>query len=79
MSVFNRMFGRPEPSPAVQPLVPNPAAAARTPAQKVDFHIRRFSLALQQCENPAKREELARNLAYWQAIKAANAALEGDS
>lgn len=34
-----------------------------------DFHIRRFELALEQCEKPFKRDELRLNLEYWKRVK----------
>ncbi|HEX8400536.1 MAG TPA: hypothetical protein VF628_02405 [Allosphingosinicella sp.] len=44
----------------------------RTEAEKIDFHIRRFMLAIDQCEKGPEREaELQGNLEYWQARKAA--------
>lgn len=38
---------------------------------QVDFHIERFERAIEQGTNPVKMIELRRNLAYWQALKAA--------
>lgn len=36
---------------------------------KLDFHIRRFRLALEQCTNPRKRPELEKNLRYYENLK----------
>ena len=50
---------------------------ARTPKQKVQFHIDRFTRARAQCEKGEKRAtELQANLDYWTAIQAAEKALE---
>ncbi len=46
---------------------------ASTPPDKIDLHVARFTRAIDQCNNPAKLQELQRNLAYWQALKAAAA------
>lgn len=37
---------------------------------KCDAHIRRFSLAVEQCtKGPERKEELLRNLNFWKAVK----------
>jgi hypothetical protein len=70
-----------EPEPQVEPIPVmrgDPITAARTSADKVDFHISRFTRAIEQCERPEKRQDLERNLAYWQAIRDARSLLEGE-
>jgi hypothetical protein len=54
---------------------PVEVAAAPTPRdlEKVDFHIRRFTLALDQATDESRRAELQQNLDYWMAIKTAAA------
>lgn len=48
--------------------------------EKAEFHIRRFTLALEQCaKGPERQAELERNLNYWLRVKAANAALRGEA
>jgi len=38
--------------------------------EKIDFHIKRFSLALEQCEKGDTRKyQLQSNLRYWQTLK----------
>lgn len=54
---------------------PPPIIPLRTDSEKVDFHIARFTRALEQCENSKKRADLERNLRYWLAIKAAQEGL----
>lgn len=61
-------FKKPTP-PAPPPIV------GRDDTEKVAFHIERFERALSQCTNDAKRADLAKNLAYWQAIKSAQEGL----
>lgn len=55
--------------------VPLPPLPARREGEKVDFHVQRFTRALEQCTNEAKRSELERYLRYWTAIKAAQEGL----
>jgi hypothetical protein len=38
---------------------------------RVNFHIRRFTMALEQNQDETLTEELSRNLRYWKAVKAA--------
>jgi hypothetical protein len=57
------------------PADPPPAAApiaTDVTLEKAEMHVRRFELALEQCEKGPEREaELRRNLDYWRAIQAA--------
>lgn len=51
---------------------PEPIIPARPPRGDAAFHVRRFTLALEQCEKgPARRAELQRWLDYWTARQAA--------
>lgn len=51
----------PEPQPFVMQGIPNESR------EKIERHIRRFTLAMEQCEKgPKRRAELQRNLIYWQ-------------
>lgn len=53
-------------------MTPEPAPVGRTNIEKIDAHVRRFTLALEQCEKGPEREaELRRNLRFWAAQKAA--------
>lgn len=54
---------------------PLPIVPVRTEGEKVEFHIRRFTRALEQCTDAKKRADLERNLRYWLAIKAAQEGL----
>ena len=38
-------------------------------ADRIAANVRRFELALDQCEKPAKKAELQANLAYWRPIQ----------
>ena len=70
MPGLSKLFARPATPPAAEIMVAPPRM------DKVDFHIRRFTLALEQCEKGAERQaELERNLNYWLAIKAARGLL----
>lgn len=43
---------------------------SRTTAEKVAFHIRRFTLAIEQCEKGhERRDELQSNLDYWLSVR----------
>lgn len=53
-----------------------PSITARTPRAKVEFHIARFTAAVEQNDKPRKVDELQANLDYWLAIQAAEARLE---
>lgn len=53
-----------------------PTIAARTPRAKVEFHIARFTAAVEQNDKLHKIIELQANLDYWLAIQAAEARLE---
>lgn len=75
MAWYDGFFVEPERPEALAPL----SVPARAPRYKVDFHIERFERAIAQCEKPAKLVELQANLAYWRAIRAAEAAIEGRS
>ena len=68
-------FLRPTEEPGNTYILPD-GIVPRTPAQKVQFHIERFTRALAQCEKGEKRvAELQANLDYWTAIHAAEKAL----
>ena len=42
----------------------------RTPREKIDFHIRRFTLAIEQCEKGEDRlAELQANRDYWISVR----------
>lgn len=43
---------------------------------KVDFHIKRFELALDQCTKRDKQDELRKNLNYWYQVRDLKAAKE---
>lgn len=62
--------------PAPEPAFVEPTATKRTGMERTEFHIRRFTMALEQCEKGPEREaELRRNLDYWTAIRDAEMAL----
>lgn len=67
MNWFSRLFSQ-EPAPEVQ------SASALTLAApaKIEFHIRRFRRAIEQCTDPERLPELQANLDYWLAIEAAD-------
>lgn len=66
-----RLFGAKPPAPVA---LPRPT----TDIAKIDFHIRRFTLALEQCEKgPERRDELQRNLNFWLRMKDAEQARQG--
>lgn len=53
-----------------------PATTQRPTKNKIVYNIRRFRMALEQCEKgPARLAELQRNLDYWLAIEAAEEGL----
>lgn len=60
--------------PAAQVDMPPDDIGARTPRDKVAFHMARFTRAIEQCEKPERLHELKANLAYWTAIDRANRA-----
>jgi hypothetical protein len=65
-----RLVGWPE-APQPEPAPPAPTGPVRGDAA---FHVRRFTLALQQCEKgPERRAELQGWLDYWTAKQAAEA------
>ena len=39
--------------------------------EEVSFNIKRFELALEQCDNLEKKSELKSNLKYWVSVKEA--------
>ena len=47
-----------------------------TDGDRLDRHIRRFTLALEQCEKPEKRKELQAWLDYYSNLKSAQRRLE---
>ena len=66
MGLLDGLFGRSAPAP-VGPANDVPTANLA----KIDNHIRRFTLALEQCEKGPEREaELRSNLEYWRQVKA---------
>lgn len=68
-------FLKPTPEPGNTYILPD-GIEPRTPEQKVQFHIERFTRALAQCEKGEKRAaELQANLDYWTIIQAAEKAL----
>ena len=70
MSWIDKLMGAPaeEVVPAIMPV----ASAGNESMKKIDFHVRRFTLALEQCDKgPERKAELKRNLDYWLARKAA--------
>lgn len=71
------LWSAPAPPPATEAM---PEVTGRIPNTRVNFHIRRFTLALEQCEKGEDRKAvLQANLDYWTAIKAARAMLpEGE-
>lgn len=48
-----------------------PVIASRRDHDRAAVHVERFTRALEQCTNPAKRGELERNLRYWTLIQQA--------
>ena len=62
-----------EPQPFVMQGEPNQSR------EKIEKHVRRFTLALEQCEKgPTRRAELQQNLDYWAMRLAAEDLKEGE-
>lgn len=67
MSWLDRFKGTQQEEASVPPSTPTERQFA-----EAEFHIRRFALALEQCQKgDSRRNELQHNLDYWRAIKAA--------
>jgi ribosomal protein L34E len=50
--------------------------AVRTPADKVDFHIERYTAAIEQCEKgPERLAQLHKERDFWRAVKKAQQSL----
>ena len=76
MNLLKTLFGiiEAEAEAAVENALPS---LTRPPEpSKVEQHIARFRRAVAQSENPAKLSELRANLAYWEAIAAAQALVQ---
>jgi hypothetical protein len=62
-----------EPAEAKATVLAPVETTARTPREKIDFHINRFSRALAQCEKGQEREtELQAHLDYWKSLRDAD-------
>lgn len=66
-----RAMGWPDATPVV---AVSEEIAQRTPREKREFHIARFTRAIEQCQKPERLPELKANLAFWQTIDRAHRA-----
>ncbi len=68
MGWLQQLFGK---TVAVDDGVPVDTGGRLTLA-RIDFHIRRYTLAIEQCKKGGDRlHELRRGLEYWQTVRAA--------